>query len=126
MPDGLWTDEELQRMEEESLKEHKRMSDLYETDPFKFEAEKREKIEGLINSTPEERRESLREMQKSWDEAMNEVGGPQDRMMVAKKILFEHIVTKFQPAVEDLKDYFHSETFLQDVTKKIINEMKKK
>ena len=126
MPDGLWTDEELQRMEAETLKEHKRMFDLYEIDPFKFEAEKKEKIEEFINSVPEEHKESLRILQKEWDESMNESGSPQDRMMMAKKVLFKHIMSKFQPAVEDLKDYLMSEEFTRTLTKRIINEMKKK
>lgn len=88
-----------ERIEKEALERHEQWSKEYRENRFMFERTRRLEIEKLINEAPEEQQEALRELQRKWDGALKGAGSRKNRLVVAKHLLMDHFVNKFQPAL---------------------------
>jgi len=89
-----------EKIEKEALERHERWSKEFQENRFMFERTRRLEVEKFINEAPEEQQPALRELQEKWDKALKGAGSKENRLVVAKNILMDHFVNKFQPALE--------------------------
>jgi hypothetical protein len=88
-----------EELKKESLKRHEERSQLFKENRFMFEIEAKKEVEKLIKSAPPERQDSLRKLQKKWDNAMKGAG-KHNRLIVAKTLLMDQFINKFKPALD--------------------------
>ena len=93
-----------EKIKEEALKNHEKMSTLFKNNRFMFEIETKKQIQEFIDNAPLKHKKGLIELQKKWNTAMKGAGSKHNRLAIAQNILMDHIINNFQPAVESLKE----------------------
>lgn len=87
----------------EFLKEHDRLANLFVTDRFAFELERKRIINKTINEMccTEEKREKLRLQQKDLDRVLRGAGSSENRFAMMQAIFWHHVVNRWQPVLQE-------------------------
>ena len=87
---------------QEFLKEHDRLANLFVTDRFAFEQERRRIINKTIDDMccSQEAKEKLRIQQKDLDRVLKGAGSPENRFAMIQAIFWHHVVNQWQPALQ--------------------------
>ena len=95
-------EEDREKREKESLKEHARLHKLFVEDRLSFEREKKRMIDEIINNAEdEEHRNGLRALQESWDKRMRGAGSKHNRLVLAQTIFWDHFYEKWYPSIQE-------------------------
>lgn len=88
--------------ERECLKEHDRLANLFATDRFAFELERKRMIDKTIDEMhcSDEAKENLRRQQKDWNRVLKGAGSAENRFAMIQVLFWHHIVNKWQPALQ--------------------------
>jgi len=90
-----------EQREKNALEKHARLARLFKEDRFAFERERKEMINDVISSAPDEKmREKLRAVQESWDKKMKNAGSEHNRFILAQKLFWEHFHDTWQPSIQ--------------------------
>ena len=85
-------DSERKKTEKEALKEHARLSKLYNEDSLSFELERKRMIDKVINGAKDEaQKERLRNLQEAWDENMKNAGEGGKRLFHAQNVFWKSV-----------------------------------
>lgn len=87
---------------QEFLEEHDRLANLYVTNRFAFEKERKRIINETINnmSCREELKEKLRAQQKDWERILRGTGSAENRFAMIQALFWHQVVNNFQPALQ--------------------------
>jgi len=88
-----------QKVREQAIEQHERLSKLFKTNPEAFEKERKRLIEETILSAPPEQQLKLRLLQARWDRYMRKAGSQENRLAIAKSLFWEHFYETWYPAV---------------------------
>ena len=88
---------------QEFLKEHDRLANLFATDRFAFEQERKRIINKTIDEMccSEEARQKLKMQQKDLDRVLKGAGSPENRFAMIQAIFWHHVVNQWQPALQE-------------------------
>lgn len=93
-------DEERKTVEEKAIEEHERLYELFKSNRFAFEQEKRRLVNQVIDSAGSEaEKEKLRAIHDAWDNRMKRAGSKENRLTLAKHMFFDHVENIFNPAI---------------------------
>lgn len=94
----------------EYINEHDRLANLFVTDRFAFEMERKRIISGAIDDMccSEEIKERLRAKQKELDRTLKGMGSAENRLAMIQALLWHHVVNKWQPALQEYLTTLHS------------------
>ena len=84
------------------LNEHDRLANLFVTDRFAFELERKRIIHKAIDDMgcSEESNEKLRTQQKEWDRILKGAGSAENRFAMIQALFWHHVVNEWQPALQ--------------------------
>ena len=85
------------------LNEHDRLSNLFITNRFAFELERKRIIREAIDdmACSEEIKDRLRARQKKLDKTLKGMGSSENRFAMIQALLWHHVVNKWQPALQN-------------------------
>jgi len=85
------------------LDEHDRLANLFVTDRFAFELERKRILNETIDSyySSEKFKEKLRVQQKELDRILKGMGSSENRFAMAQALLWHHMVNRWQPQIEN-------------------------
>ncbi len=88
---------------QEFFKEHDRLANLFVTDRFAFEQERKRIINKTIDEMrcSEEAREKMRRQQKDLDRVLKGAGSPENRFAMMQAIFWHQVVNQWQPALQE-------------------------
>ena len=86
--------------EEEALKKHKRLNELFKTDRFAFKRECLRMTDELLRSRTPERREKIKKIQKEIDAMMKGAGTLENKLSLINALMISYVVNEFLPAIE--------------------------
>jgi hypothetical protein len=108
MDHSMWVTEKEKR-KEQALAEHDRLHKLFLTDRLSFERERKQVIDGFINSIEdEEQKKKLRALQDKWDTRMRHAGSPHNRFVLAQFLFWRHVKEKWYPAIRQFHAILNS------------------
>jgi len=84
----------------EYLDEHDRLANLFVTDRFAFELERKHIINQTIDHMDDKLKEKLRAQQKEWDRILNKSGSNENRFAMIKTIFWHHVINNWQPDLQ--------------------------
>ena len=94
-------EKDRQKREKNALEKHARLHKLYVENRFAFEQERRRIINGFLdNIEDEERKNRLREWQKSWDNKMRHAGSAHNRFILAQALFWRHFEERWHPTIQ--------------------------
>lgn len=98
----LFSSDPLYPNKKDALKEHETMSELFVKDRFKFELERKERIENLISSISKEHiREELIETQEKLEKVLKNSGSSDNRFILMQMPFWEMVNEKFRPMLNE-------------------------
>ena len=89
-------------MPEHTVSEHERLSELFRTNRFMFELERKKMIKQVIDSAPEDQREGLLAIQAKIDKRMKGAGSKENRLVLMQDMFWDHFMNVWKPAIDDL------------------------
>ncbi|MCP4339490.1 MAG: DUF3135 domain-containing protein [Desulfobulbaceae bacterium] len=92
------------------LYEHDRLSNLYITNRFAFELERKRIIREAIDdmTCSEEIKDRLRVQQKKLDKTLKGMGSAENRFAMIQALLWHHVVNTWQPALQNYSTTLNS------------------
>jgi len=81
------------------LEEHDRLSNLFVSNRFAFELERKRLIQSTIDSN--ENRERLQKQQNEWDKILNGIGSAENRFAMIQSLFWHDFVNNWQPGLEE-------------------------
>ena len=100
--ESLKWQKEKEKREKASLEKHARLSKLFKKDRLAFERERKEMIDGFVNSVEDgEQRSRLRAFQDSWDKKMRGAGSNHNRFVLAQTFFWGHFHEVWNPAIQE-------------------------
>jgi len=94
-----------EQIKNEALEKHEKLSTLFKENRFMFEVTTKKQIQEFIKSSPPEYQQKLRELQATWDGAMNGAG-KHNRLVLAKSLFMDNFINNFQPSVNAFSKEF--------------------
>ena len=92
-----------EKIREEALEKHKKMSDLFKKNRFMFELEAKKEVEDFINSAPKEYRETLWKLHEQWKNTLKGAGSKHNRLVLARHI-FNEQVQRFNDCLKPFRE----------------------
>lgn len=85
------------------INEHNRLADLFTTDRFAFEMERKRIIKETINnmSGSEEFKEKMRAQQKKLDKMLKGAGSAENRLALIQALFWDHVVNSWELAMQN-------------------------
>ena len=84
------------------IEEHERLANLFITDRFAFELERKKLLQESINFT--HHRDKLQQQQEEWDRILNGTGSPENRFAMIQSLFWHHIVNEWQPTIQEASE----------------------
>jgi hypothetical protein len=81
------------------IDEHERLENLFITDRFAFELERKRLLHESINHT--HHREKLQKQQDEWDRILNGIGSADNRFAMIQSLFWYHLVNNWQPELQE-------------------------
>jgi hypothetical protein len=101
--DRLMWEEEKEKRRKASLERHAELHRLFVEDRLAFERERRNAVQGLIDSVQDEgMRAKLCALQASWDKRMKGAGSLHNRLVLAQTFFWEHFHEVWNPTIQRL------------------------
>ncbi len=86
------------------LHEHARLAELFTTDRFAFELERKRLIEENLKSLNCPKQQArAKELQKKWDRILQGAGSEHNRFVLMQMLFWDHIFDVFLPTLESLR-----------------------
>ncbi len=83
---------------QQCLKEHERLSNLFTSNRFAFELERKRLIQDTIDRRVN--KEKLQEQQNEWDRILNGIGSAENRFAMIQSLFWHDFVNNWQPGLE--------------------------
>jgi hypothetical protein len=95
---------QLDKVREDSLENHARLSRLFREDRLAFEREKKEMIDDFFSRIEDEQeRERLKALQDHWDRVMRRAGSKHNRFVLAQTLFWKNFYENWLPMVDRFK-----------------------
>jgi hypothetical protein len=96
-------EEEKEKRRQEALERHARLHKLFLEDRLAFEREKRNAVQGVIDSVQDQPlRKQLLEMQALWDKRMRGAGSASNRFVLAQTFFWDYFHNVWNPKMQEL------------------------